>query len=252
MATKTNFEKNVTLNYRVKKQKRQEKKIGIKIKEVPASTIPNFWTGQGLHFGVLSLLLILGGGAWRYIGAPFAFAFWIAIILPIIHQTFVWVIWRYQLHFLPKNQQIIKFSTYLVIFFLLFLGRFVSLLTLAWLDKGSFSLSFLLTFFLIIFLAGPSVYALYSVVKYFGWARAAGGDHFDFRYRDRPLVRKGIFRFTQNGMYLYAFLMFWVIALAFNSTTAVIVVAFSHAYIWVHYYATEKPDMDYLYKAVEN
>ena len=51
-------------------------------------------------------------------------------------------------------------------------------------------------------------------------------------------------------MYLYAFLMFWTIAIGFNSMAAVIVAAFSHVYIWVHYYATEKPDMDFLYQAI--
>jgi Ser/Thr protein kinase RdoA (MazF antagonist) len=33
----------------------------------------------------------------------------------------------------------------------------------------------------------------------------------------------------------------------FNSTAALTVAAFSHAYIWVHFYATEKPDMEFLY-----
>ena len=93
----------------------------------------------------------------------------------------------------------------------------------------------------------PSAYAIYSVHKYFGLARAAGADHFDSRYRTMPLVKKGIFRFTENGMYIYAFLSFWAIAIGFNSSAALIVAAFSHAYIWVHYFATEKPDMDHLY-----
>ena len=48
-------------------------------------------------------------------------------------------------------------------------------------------------------------------------------------------------------MYVYAFLLFWAIAVGFNSSAALAVAAFSHAYIWVHFYATEKPDMDYLF-----
>lgn len=88
---------------------------------------------------------------------------------------------------------------------------------------------------------------MYSVKRYFGMIRAAGADHFEPRYRDMPLVSQGIFRFTSNGMYVYAFLLFWTIAVGFNSTAALTVAAFSHAYIWVHFYATEKPDMDFLY-----
>ena len=88
---------------------------------------------------------------------------------------------------------------------------------------------------------------MYSVTRYFGMARATGADHFDLRYRGMPLVKEGIFRFTNNGMYLYAFFLFWTIAIGFNSVAALIVTAFSHAYIWVHFYATEKPDMEFLY-----
>ena len=88
---------------------------------------------------------------------------------------------------------------------------------------------------------------MYSVIRYFGFERAAGADHFDSKYRELPLVKEGIFRFTNNGMYLFAFLLFWVIALAFNSIAALIVAAFSHTYIWIHFYATEKPDMVFLY-----
>ena len=62
-----------------------------------------------------------------------------------------------------------------------------------------------------------------------------------------PLVNQGIFRFTSNGMYVYAFMLFWAIAIGFNSSAALAVAAFSHLYIWVHFFATEKPDMDYLY-----
>ena len=77
--------------------------------------------------------------------------------------------------------------------------------------------------------------------------RAAGADHFYQRFRDMPLVAMGIFRFSNNGMYLYAFLLFWAVAVSFNSIAALVVAAFSHTYIWVHFFATEKPNMDYLY-----
>ena len=102
-------------------------------------------------------------------------------------------------------------------------------------------------FLVTILLALLGVYAMYSVKQYFGMERAAGADHFDPRYRGVRFVTGGIFRFTSNGMYVYAFLLFWAIAVGFNSIGALTVAAFSHAYIWVHFYATEKPDMDFLY-----
>ena len=41
--------------------------------------------------------------------------------------------------------------------------------------------------------------------------------------------------------------MLWVPAFLFQSMAAMVIAAFSHAYIWVHYYATEKPDMKRIY-----
>lgn len=88
---------------------------------------------------------------------------------------------------------------------------------------------------------------MYSVKRYFGMIRAAGADHFDPTYRTMPLVKEGMFRFTGNAMYIYAFLLFWAIAIGFNSSSALLVAAFSHLYIGVHFYCTEKPDMDFIY-----
>ena len=48
-------------------------------------------------------------------------------------------------------------------------------------------------------------------------------------------------------MYTYAFLLFWALALGLASKGALVVAAFSHAYIWVHYHCTEKPDMESIY-----
>jgi hypothetical protein len=154
--------------------------------------------------------------------------------------------WRLEL-LSSATSKAIGFGGYVVCFFLLFGGRFISLFALAWMDHGSLHLQVLPRIILTGILSGLGVYAMYSVMRFFGMARAAGADHFDQRYRNMPFVREGIFRFTSNGMYLYAFLLFWAIAVGFSSSAALSVAAFSHAYIWVHFYVTEKPDMDYLY-----
>ncbi|MCG7522735.1 phosphatidylethanolamine N-methyltransferase family protein [Ruegeria sp. Ofav3-42] len=207
---------------------------------------PSLWAGQLLHFTCLTALLIVLTLAWNALGQPHSVAFWIAVSFPVMHQVWVWLAWRYELHSSTVSKWI-GFGGYLVAFFLLFSGRFLSLAWLAFLDRGSLKLTLVSHVLLTLILLMPGVYAMYSVRRYFGMARAAGGDHFDHRFRDMPLVNKGIFRFTDNGMYLYAFLLFWAIAIGLNSAAALSVAAFSHAYIWVHFYATEKPDMDYLY-----
>ena len=207
---------------------------------------PRIWHGQSLH--LLSLLALLGLAwlVWLKLDQPFPVAFWSAIALPIAHQVFVWLAWRLELHSSATSRNL-GFRTYLVIFFVLFGGRFVTLIALAWLDRGSLGLSVGPQVFVTTLLALPGFYAFYSVKRYFGMVRAAGADHFDARFRDMPLVHEGIFRLTNNGMYLCAFLLFWALAVGFNSAAALAVAAFSHAYIWVHFYATEQPDMEYLY-----
>jgi len=208
---------------------------------------PGLWTGQPFHIQCLGVLLLLVWFAWDGLGKPSPIAFWCAVAIPIVHQIFVWLMWRLELRSAVISATI-GFRGYLAGFFLLFGGRFISLATLGWLDRGSLPLPILPQVLLTLLLTLPGAYAMYSVGRYFGMRRAAGADHFDLRYRDRPLVEDGIFRFTSNGMYSYAFLLFWAIATGFNSTAALAVAAFSHAYIWVHYQATEKPDMIFLYQ----
>lgn len=213
-----------------------------------AKAPPGIWVGQRLHVSCAAVLLALVWGVWESLGRPFPIAFWIAVAIPVAHQLFVWLTWRLELRS-STTSKTIGFGGYLAGFFLLFIGRFISLLVLAWLDRGSLKLHALPMAFATTLLALFGGYALYSVKRYFGMIRAAGADHFDLRYRDMPLVKEGIFRFTDNGMYIYAFLLFWAIAVGFNSSAAFGVAAYSHAYIWVHFFATEKPDMAYLYTA---
>lgn len=211
-------------------------------------TPPSIWAGQFLHFSCLAALLALTWAAWTALGKPFPDLFWTAVAFPIIHQLYVWLAWRLELRSSWVSTTV-GFSCYLILFFLLFGARFVSLLALAWMDRTSLQLPVLPLLIVTIILVLPGIYAMYSVQRYFGMVRASGADHFDPRYRTMPLVREGIFRFTSNGMYIYAFLLFWAIGVGFNSAAALTVAAFSHAYIWVHFYATEKPDMEYLYSA---
>jgi hypothetical protein len=42
-------------------------------------------------------------------------------------------------------------------------------------------------------------------------------------------------------------LILWVPGLWWASPAALVVALFNHLYIWVHYYATERPDMRRIY-----
>ena len=62
-----------------------------------------------------------------------------------------------------------------------------------------------------------------------------------------PFERRGIFRFSSNAMYVFGFLLLWVPGLWWNSSAALVVALFNHVYIWVHYFATELPDIRRIY-----
>ncbi len=209
---------------------------------------PGLWTGQTLHFAGLGLLLALVLVAWRALGAPHPVAFWTAIAVPIAHQVTVWLAWRLELTSGATSARL-GFRGYLALFFALLAGRLLATLALGWVDRGSLGLAPRPRTVLATLLALPAVYTFTSIVRYFGFVRAAGADHFDPAYRARPLVDQGIFRLTRNGMYVFAFLALWSLAVGFDSAAALVVAAFSHAYVWVHYFATEKPDMRFLHAA---
>ena len=182
----------------------------------------SIWTGQTLHFACLVFLIAAVWATWAQLGEPFPIAFWVAIVIPIIHQIYVWLAWRLEL-LSSATSEAIGFRGYLVCFFLLFGGRFLALFALAWMDHGSLGFEILPRIAITSVLVGLGAYAMYSVVRFFGMARAAGADHFDARYRDMPLVNQGIFGLTSNGMYVYAFLLFWAIAVGFDSAAALVV-----------------------------
>ena len=176
----------------------------------------------------------------------------IAVAVPVLHQFYVWFVWRSELHHSTISRWLGKergFRLYTVGFFVLFGARPVSILLLAISNRGTLGMSPAVAFLIAGVLMLPWLYLVYSVHRYFGWERAVGGDHFDVSYRDRPIVREGIFRYTPNAMYRFGFLLLWIIGLVFLSQGALLAALFNHVYIWVHYYTTELPDMRRIYGA---
>lgn len=60
-------------------------------------------------------------------------------------------------------------------------------------------------------------------------------------------MRDGIFRFSSNAMYTFGFLALWVPGLLLESAAALLAAGFQHAYIWVHFHFTERPDAEHIY-----
>jgi len=175
--------------------------------------------------------------------------FWLAIALAVVHQVYVWLCWRAQLHasWLTRTLGTYGFSAYAVGFSVLGILRVVVVFIVAASNRDTLQANPLVLKLLAIIALIPATYLFYSVKRYFGFKRAFGIDHFDTSYRSLPFVRQGIFRFTRNGMYVYGFLLLWVPAFWFASLAALTVALFNHLYIWVHYFATELPDMKRIY-----
>ena len=207
---------------------------------------PSLWKGQVFHLIVLTALLVLICWVWRELGAQFKLVFWITVSIPVIHQMYVWLCWRLELNYQAISNSI-GFQCYKIVFLFIFLARPVSLIYLADLDQNSLGIPSDLASIVGIGLLIPVIYAAYSVLKYFGIARATGADHFFEKYRAMPFVKEGIFKYSSNAMYVFGFLALWAIAFLYNSDLGLLLAAFQHIYIWVHYYATEKPDIEYIY-----
>ncbi|MBN2724405.1 MAG: hypothetical protein JXR95_10075 [Deltaproteobacteria bacterium] len=213
------------------------------MKNTISKSPPSFWQGHLYHMLSLSFLIIIITISWTVSGQNSPLEFWSAVSVVVVHQFYVWVWWRRKLN----NMKALPFGIYHSGFMILFLSRFISLFLLSDSTRGTLHLPTTAVYILSVLLFTPSFFAMYSVVRYFGLKRATGADHYFEKYRMIPHENRGIFRFTSNGMYVYAFLMFWGIALSLNSLEGLIVAAFSHAYIWVHFILLEKPDMNYLY-----
>lgn len=182
-------------------------------------------------------------------GTGTIFWFWFSIGIVIIHQFYVWFVWRTELHLKLISKWFGKraFLIWTIFFNILFISRFLFVFILAYANRGTWNINPILGWILTIIILIPAIYTFYSVKKYFTFKRALGIDHFDPSYRKFGLVRKGIFKYTSNAMYVFGVMIVWIPALLFASKAALISALFNHAYLWVHYYTLELPDMKRIY-----
>jgi len=209
--------------------------------------------GQPQHLILLTLLTV---GALALLREPpdqtgFGATGWakLSIALAILHQLIVAVVFRLQLHrnvmtrlFGPRDM-----TVWAAIFLPLLAARPLTLILIGWADASQITGIRLPEILLGLALLAPAAWAMQSTLTHFTLRRALGGDHFREQIRKLPKVTGGVFDHTDNGMYGVVFLGLWAIALLFGSWNALVVALFQHAYIWVHMYCTEAPDMRRLY-----
>jgi hypothetical protein len=176
--------------------------------------------------------------------------FWISVEVPIAHQIYVWLCWRFELHrgLLTRWFGDFAFPFYSAIFTVFLVGRLIVITALSVSSAHTIPANDFLLKILACTVAVPVTYLGYSVLRYFGILRAYGLDHFDESNRNRPLVCEGIFRLTANGMYVFGLMALYIPAFWWASRPATVATVFSHLSIWVHCLATELPDMRRLYR----
>ena len=211
-----------------------------------------FFKHQIWHIGGMIVLFYIGSQFADLINNENTFFeisalswFMIAMSIPLIHQTFVWICWRSELCWKSVSNTV-GFKGYVIIFFLLIISR-LSAIVLCFVDYGSLYKPSLLAWMLSIILFIPGVYTMYSVKKYFGFLRAAGADHFDPKYRDMSFEKRGIFKWSSNAMYVFGIGIPFAFAVATGSKSMFIVAIYTYISIWLHYFCTEKEDFKYIY-----
>ena len=202
----------------------------------------------GIYFCVGLDEDLLKGKLW---GIPASGWFIITLLVPILHQIYVLVFWRLELHYkiVSKNLGKHSFGLYKSGFTILILARPASIICLAIANAWTLHWDPLISYILSAVLLAPAIFLGYSIRRYFGIDRAYGIDHFDpEKYRDAPMVRKGIFKYSDNAMYVFGFMALWIPGILLQSKAALLLALFNHLYIWVHYYFTELPDMKHIYR----
>ena len=226
-----------------------------------ARSLQYFFHRQGLHFFALLILIpttwslaapVLENGSW--LSVPATRWFWLAVGMAVLHQVLGWIGFRLQLGWAALSRLFGSADMLIwgLVFFPLLIARPILVIGLAKSTQNTLLLPEVLAAFLGVILLIPVVYTIWSIYKYFGFVRGMGGDHFRKRYREMPLVNEGAFQWCGNAMYTFAPLLLWAIAYILGSQAALTVALFEHAYVWVHYYCTEKPDMKIIYKNPSN
>ena len=212
-----------------------------------------FFKGQIWHLGGTIVLFYIGAqfvdlesNSNTFIGISALNWFIIAMSIPLIHQTYVWICWRSELCWKSISSSI-GFKGYLIVFFILIISRF-SAVVLCFVDYGSLYTPGWFAWVLSIIVFIPGAYTMYSVKKYFGFMRAAGADHFDPKYRDMAFEKRGIFKWSSNAMYVFGLAVPFAFATATGSQSMFIVAVYSYISIWLHYFFTEKEDFKIIYE----
>jgi len=217
----------------------------------------HFYKGQLIHlvsYGAL-LTICLITVDWKALsqqslwGIQGRLIFILSLAMAPLHHFYVWYVWRSELCY-HRISPLFKgkgFRVYGVGFAVIALVRVLSVLLVGVADDSSIKMHWVLTWIDGPLMAALALYAVYSTHRYFGYERAIGGDHFFDKYKEMPFVRKGIFRYSSNSMYMFGLMLILLPGIWCSSEAALILGVYHYIAGWIHYFCTERPDINVIY-----
>ncbi len=196
-------------------------------------------------------LLVLSGLLYLYLALIGGDGIWamVALATATLHQGTTAVIWRSEIHGQHMSrvfgrQALLAHGAQFFTFFFLRIGSTVLASV-----SSPHTLTRIPTLMMVLSAATVILvgWTFFSVFKYFGIKRALGADHFSEDYRRMDFVREAIFRYTPNAMYTFGTLMFVIPGLLLRSNIGIASGVFHYVAVWLHYWATEVPDMILIY-----
>ena len=120
-----------------------------------------------INLYLISNPAILSGSFW---GIATKSWFWLAIAIPVVHQVYVWLIWRLELYqriFTQRYGLNRAFRFYAAGFTILFVSRLITIIILAYSSKGTLNVNPVFAYVLTLLITPLVIYLFYSVKKIF-------------------------------------------------------------------------------------
>eukprot|EP01084_Bolivina_argentea_P246364 412313_1 len=180
------------------------------------------------------------------------FLLFIGLAASSLWRFYVMICWRTELYSRSLTNifgsTTIAFMVYRIGFFVFGISTFISVIIIAFSSPNTIYIPEYLRYALLIFCTVSGFCVVHSVVMYFGLSRATGFDHFYVKKAQKmPLVKEGIYKYVSNAQYKLGVLHFFVPGLYFQSKNSLLAALSHYVCVWMHYYCTEKPDMEYIY-----
>lgn len=216
----------------------------------PAPTTPFF--RQPAHLAALVLLAVPLGLLSRNQTGTVAWAA-ASLLTAVLHQGLVAAVWRAELFGNRVSRRFgpAGFFVYGVLFTLFVASRIVVAARASLAAPRTLPPPATLWQVVTVAVFVLVVWLMVTVFRHFGMKRALGADHFFPEYRTMPFVRRGIFRYTRNGMYTFGTLGFVLPGLLLQSQLGIAVGLYHYLAVWIHYWATERPDQTLIYGSGE-